>query len=110
MQREHFHQKTENKDTFYQLSVTNAKCVVSCEKYPDVELSCDYQHEKTPKRMVKLSPVLDFWLQTRLSNHILHKKNPKLLKFINQIIEMDITSNSFSYDITKILRLLSLLK
>ena len=41
-----FYQQTQNNDTFYQPSVTNAQCDISTERYPDLGINCDHERDK----------------------------------------------------------------
>ena len=44
IEREQFHQQTENIDTLRQPSVANTHCVIGTEKYPDVRIDCNLEH------------------------------------------------------------------
>ena len=46
MQRDRFHQKTQNKDTLYQPRFTNAQGIIDTQKNPDVRINCDNEYEE----------------------------------------------------------------
>ena len=46
MQRDHFNQQHQSKDTFYRPSVVNSECIIGSGKYPDAGINCNYPIDK----------------------------------------------------------------
>ena len=107
IQREQLHKQTQNKNAFYQASVTNADCIICTENYPYEGRNYDFEHDKFSRAYGEnffsfRHLTMDNTLQPIFTRTIL-----PLLKSIQQTISLGKICMFLRYDTIKSLLLLN---